>query len=53
VSPPVLRAPKLDRGFRLYVAAHEHMIGAVLTQEDNGKEYSGGVSQQEVGRRRG
>jgi hypothetical protein len=37
---PVLRAPRANHGFRLYVAAQEHVIGAVLTQEDNGKEFS-------------
>ena len=32
-SPPVLRAPKRDTPFRIYVAAEDKVIGAVLTQE--------------------
>jgi hypothetical protein len=36
---PVLRAPKAGKMFKLYVAAQEHVIGAVLTQEDNRKEF--------------
>jgi glycerol-3-phosphate dehydrogenase len=40
MTPPVLRAPRANHGFRLYVAAQEHVIGAVLTQEDNAKEFS-------------
>jgi hypothetical protein len=38
-SPPVLKAPRIGKGFKLYVAAQDHMIGAVLTQEDEGKEF--------------
>ena len=38
-SPPVLKAPKRDTSFRLYVAAEDKIIGAVLTQETEGKEY--------------
>jgi hypothetical protein len=38
-SPPVLQAPKSDVPFRLYVAAEPSVIGAVLTQETDGKEY--------------
>ena len=38
-SPPVLRAPKSGVPFRLYIAAQERVIGAVLAQEDGGKEY--------------
>jgi hypothetical protein len=38
-SPPILRAPRANQEFRLYVAAREHMIGVVLTQEYNGKEF--------------
>jgi hypothetical protein len=38
-SPPVLQAPKSDVSFRLYVAAEPSVIGAVLTQETDGKEY--------------
>ena len=38
-SPPVLRAPIRGVPFKLYVAAEDHVIGAVLTQEADGKEY--------------
>jgi hypothetical protein len=38
-SPPVLQAPKSGVPFRLYVAAEPSVIGAVLTQETDGKEY--------------
>jgi hypothetical protein len=38
-TPPVLRAPKTGKMFKLYVVAQEHVIGAVLTQEDDGKEF--------------
>ena len=38
-SPPVLKAPKRGVPFRLYVAAEDKIIGAVLTQETEGKEY--------------
>ena len=38
-SPPVLKAPKIGIPFRLYVAAEDKIIGAVLTQETEGKEY--------------
>jgi hypothetical protein len=37
--PPVLKAPKRGIPFRLYVAAEDKIIGAVLTQETKGKEY--------------
>jgi hypothetical protein len=40
MSPPVLRAPKTGEDFRLYVAAQEHVIAAVLTQEEGGKEFA-------------
>jgi hypothetical protein len=40
VSPPVLRAPKVGRSFRLYITAKEKMIGAALTQEDGDKEFT-------------
>ena len=39
MSPPVLRAPKSEVPFRLYIAAQDTVIGAVLAQEDGGKEY--------------
>lgn len=35
----MLRAPKAGIPFRLYIAAEEGVIGAVLTQEVEGKEY--------------
>ena len=38
-TPSVLRAPKRGVPFKLYIAAEEKVIGAVLTQEDEGKEY--------------
>jgi hypothetical protein len=38
-SPPVLRAPKSGLPLRIYVAAEPSVIGAVLTQETDGKEY--------------
>ena len=38
-TPLVLRAPRRGVPFKLYIAAEEKVIGAVLTQEDEGKEY--------------
>jgi hypothetical protein len=38
-SPPVLQAPKSGVPFRLYVAVEPSVIGAVLTQETDDKEY--------------
>ena len=38
-SPPVLKAPRGGVPFRLYVAAEDKVIGAVLTQETEEKEY--------------
>ena len=38
-SPPVLKMPRRGVPFRLYVAAEDKVIGAVLTQETEGKEY--------------
>ena len=38
-TPPVLKAPKTGEPFRLYVAADDNVIGAVLTQETKGKEH--------------
>jgi hypothetical protein len=38
-TPSVLRAPRREVPFKLYIAAKEKIIGAVLTQEDKGKEY--------------
>jgi hypothetical protein len=31
MSPPVLRAPRIGMGFKLYIAAQSHVIGAMLT----------------------
>jgi len=38
-SPPVLKAPKRGVPFRLYVAAEDNVICAVLTRETEEKEY--------------
>ena len=38
-SPPVLKAPRRGVPFRLYVAAKDKIIVAVLTQETEDKEY--------------
>nr|ABA97058.1 retrotransposon protein, putative, unclassified [Oryza sativa Japonica Group] len=38
-TPPVVRAPKAEKPFRLYIASEDKVIGAVLTQEEDGKEY--------------
>ena len=38
-SPPALKAPKRGDPFRLYVAAEDKVIGIVLTQETEEKEY--------------
>ena len=38
-SPMVLKVPKRDIPFRLYVPAEDKIICAVLTQETEGKEY--------------
>ena len=38
-TPPMLRAPKHAGPSRLYIAAEEGVIGAVLTQETEGKEH--------------
>jgi hypothetical protein len=38
-TPPVLCALRRGVPFKLYIAAKEKIIGAVLTQEDKGKEY--------------
>ena len=37
--PLVLKAPRRGVPFKLYIAAEEKVIGAVLTQETEGKEY--------------
>ena len=38
-SAPVLKAPQVGAPFRLYIAAEDKVIGAVLTQETKGKEH--------------
>jgi hypothetical protein len=38
-TPPVLKAPQSGVPFRLYVAAENDVIGAILTQEAEGKEH--------------
>ena len=38
-TPPVLHAPRRGVPFKLYIAAKEKVIRAVLTQEHEGKEY--------------
>jgi hypothetical protein len=38
-SAPVLKAPQAKVPFRLYIAAEDKVIGAVLTQETEGKEH--------------
>nr|ABA97489.1 retrotransposon protein, putative, unclassified [Oryza sativa Japonica Group] len=38
-TPPVVRVPKAGKPFRLYIASEDKVIGAVLTQEEDGKEY--------------
>jgi hypothetical protein len=40
VSPPVLQAPQAGMDFKLYIAAQEKVIGAVLTQVDGGTEFA-------------
>jgi hypothetical protein len=37
-STTVLRALKINRMFKLFIVAREHVVGAALTQEDR-KEY--------------
>jgi hypothetical protein len=39
MSPPVLRAPKAGNLFKMYIATQEWVIGAVLLQEEDGKEF--------------
>jgi hypothetical protein len=39
VSPPVLRALKAENPFKIYIAKQEWVIGAVLLQEEYGKEF--------------
>jgi hypothetical protein len=37
--PPVLRAPKIGKEFKLYISAQDNVVGGALTQEGNGKEF--------------
>jgi hypothetical protein len=39
MSPPVLRAPKIGNPFKMYIAMQEWVIGAILLQEEDGKEF--------------
>ena len=38
-SPPVLKAPRRGVHFKLYIAAKDKVVGAILTQETEEKEY--------------
>jgi hypothetical protein len=38
-SPPVMKAPMTHIPFRLYIAAEDSIIGAVLMQVTGGKEH--------------
>ena len=38
-SPPVLKAPKAEILFQLYIATEDRVIGVVLTQITDGKEH--------------
>jgi hypothetical protein len=40
MSPPVLRALKTGNLFKMYIAVQERVIGVVLLQEEDGKEFS-------------
>jgi hypothetical protein len=33
------RAPKIGKAFKLYIAAQEHVVGATLMQDEDGKEH--------------
>jgi hypothetical protein len=39
MSPPVLRAMEAGNPFKMYIATQERVIGAVLLQEEDGKEF--------------
>jgi hypothetical protein len=39
MSPSVLRGLKAGNPFKMYIAAQERVIGAVLLQEEDGKEF--------------
>jgi hypothetical protein len=38
-TPPVLRAPRVGKDFKLYISAQKLVIGSLLMQEDGGKEF--------------
>jgi hypothetical protein len=38
-TPSILRASRIGKAFKIYIAAQESTIGAVLLQEKKGKEY--------------
>jgi hypothetical protein len=38
-TSPVLHAQRREASFKLYIAAKEKIISAILIQEDDGKEY--------------
>jgi hypothetical protein len=40
MSPLVLRAPKAGNPFKMYIAMQEWVIGVVLLQEEDVKEFS-------------
>jgi hypothetical protein len=39
MSPPMLQAPKAGNPLKMYIATQERVIGAVLLQEEDGKEF--------------
>ena len=39
MSPPMLRAPKVGNPFKMYIVVQEWVIGVVLLQEEDGKEF--------------
>jgi hypothetical protein len=39
MSPPMLRAPNAGNSFKMYIAAQEWVIGAILLQEEDSKEF--------------
>jgi hypothetical protein len=39
-KPPVLRTPNVEAECRMYIAATNRTLGAMLTQEHAGKEYA-------------
>jgi hypothetical protein len=39
VSPPMLRALEVGNSFKMHIVAQERVIGAILLQEEDGKEF--------------